>query len=395
MLPADQGLHPGGAHVAQGNSGLIGEEELVVLERFAQVHLEFHAVLEGVLHAGLKHHVAILTVPLGAVHRNVGIAQELLGRGVLAHGNSDARRHGQLSLLVRPELERLLERIEQALGDQLGTRGQRELLGDHDELVATEASQRIGVADHAIQPGGDRSQELIADAVAERVVDRLEVVEIDEQRRHRRLTAARAGEHLLDAVQDQCAVGEPGQRVVRRQEGKLLLTPLELLIGSPTLDLETLAHPHEAELEAQLQNAQGLGERLGRDIQLRPTLMQHLSHHVAPGKTATGHLVQRRRAVGRQLAKDLPGFAAGLDRHLNALPCNPARHRHRGAPTDPFEAALNNGVNCLARSRGSRNRQMQHILSSRLERLAKTTEILRGRLHQSRWRRREERPVHF
>jgi hypothetical protein len=120
VLPADQGLHPGGAHVAEVDRGLIGEEELVLLERFAQVHLKFHAVLEGVLHAGLKHDVAILTVPLGAVHRDVGVAQELLGRGVVARGDSDARRHGQLRLLVRPELERMLERIEQALGHQLG-----------------------------------------------------------------------------------------------------------------------------------------------------------------------------------------------------------------------------------------------------------------------------------
>ena len=200
VLPADQGLHPGGAHVAQVDRGLVGEEELVVLEGFAQVHLEFHAVLDGVLHAGLEHDVAVLAVPLGPVHRDVGVAQELLGRGSLPDRDPDARRHGHASLLVRSELERLLERVEQALGDQLGPGCQRELLGDHDELVPAEAPQRIGVAYHAVEPRGDRLQEFIADAVAERVVDVLEVVEVDEQRRHRRLAATRAREHLLDAV---------------------------------------------------------------------------------------------------------------------------------------------------------------------------------------------------
>jgi ABC-type phosphate/phosphonate transport system substrate-binding protein len=48
--------------------------------------------------------------------------------------------------LVRTELERPLERFEQPLGDQLGARRQRELLGDHDELVAAEAAERVGVA---------------------------------------------------------------------------------------------------------------------------------------------------------------------------------------------------------------------------------------------------------
>ena len=74
-------------------------------------------------------------------------------------------------LLVRPELERLLERLEQALGDQLRARLQRELLGDHDELVAAEAPERVGLAHDAVEPRRDRPQQLVADAVPERVVD--------------------------------------------------------------------------------------------------------------------------------------------------------------------------------------------------------------------------------
>ena len=71
-----------------------------------------------------------------------------------------------------PSLNGWLERVEQPLGDQLGPRRQRQLLGDHDELVPTQTPQRIGVADHAVEPRGDRPQQLVADAVAERVVDR-------------------------------------------------------------------------------------------------------------------------------------------------------------------------------------------------------------------------------
>jgi hypothetical protein len=143
---------------------------------------------------------------------------------------------------------------------------QRELLGDHDELVPAETPQRIGVADHAVQSRGDSSQELIASAVTEGVVDRLEVVEIDKQRRHRSLTAPRAREHLLDSIQDQRAVWEPGERVVGGQKRKLLIRAL-------ALGLKALAHSNEAELEAQLQDAQGLRERLWRDVQLRCALV--------------------------------------------------------------------------------------------------------------------------
>jgi hypothetical protein len=40
--------------------------------------------------------------------------------------------------------------------------------------------------------------------------------------------ATRAREHLLDAIEDQGAVGQPGQRVVCREERELLLAPREL-----------------------------------------------------------------------------------------------------------------------------------------------------------------------
>ena len=92
---------------------------------------------------------------------------------------------------------------------------------------------------------------------------RLEVVEVDEQRGRRGLAAPRAHEQLLDAVEDQRPVGEAGQRVVGGQEGELLLAPGELLVGVPALFLVALAHPQQAELEAQLQDVQGLRERLG------------------------------------------------------------------------------------------------------------------------------------
>ena len=110
------------------------------------------------------------------------------------------------------ELEGLLERVEQAFGDQRGARVGREVADEHDELVAAEAAERVDLPHHAMQPRGDRLQQLVADRVAERVVDRLEVVEVDEQRRHRGLLARGAREHLLDAVDDQRPVRKVGER---------------------------------------------------------------------------------------------------------------------------------------------------------------------------------------
>src|SRR5271155_6042641 len=80
VLPADQGLNSGGAHVAQLERRLIDQEELVVEKGIAEVHLEFRTALKCVLHPGLEQGEAVLAVPLGLVHRDVRVAEELLGR---------------------------------------------------------------------------------------------------------------------------------------------------------------------------------------------------------------------------------------------------------------------------------------------------------------------------
>jgi hypothetical protein len=85
-------------------------------------------------------------------------------------------------------------------------------LGEQDaELVAAEAGDEILVrAETRPQPVGDGAQQHIARRVAEAVIDRLEVVEIEEH--HRRRVAAM--QLVADAGEEVGAVGHTGERVV-------------------------------------------------------------------------------------------------------------------------------------------------------------------------------------
>ena len=76
------------------------------------------------------------------------------------------------------------------------------------------------------QPRGDRHEQAVAGGVAEAVVDGLEVVEVDEQHRQRPAEAAACAQRVLDAVEEQGAVGEAGQRVVERLVAQLVLERL-------------------------------------------------------------------------------------------------------------------------------------------------------------------------
>ena len=110
-----------------------------------------------------------------------------------------------------------------ALGDADRHLGLGEVVADDAELVAAEARDRVARAQHLGEPPGQQAQQLVAGAVAERVVDELEAVEVEEQHGDRRPAARAVVERQREAVHEQRAVRQAGQRVVQRLAAHLLL----------------------------------------------------------------------------------------------------------------------------------------------------------------------------
>ena len=98
------------------------------------------------------------------------------------------------------------------------------------ELVAAHPGHRVLAADGLDQALADLLDEDVAGGVPVGVVDRLEVVEVDEEHADRLAHPARPDELLLDPVLEQPAVGEAGERVVPRHVGDLL-QQLQVLDG--------------------------------------------------------------------------------------------------------------------------------------------------------------------
>ena len=98
------------------------------------------------------------------------------------------------------------------LGGKLAGVGRPGLALHDGEFVAAETSHRIDAAHHALQALGHRAQQRVADRMAERIVDALEAVEIEEH--DRELVAA--AERLFHLVAEQHAVRQIGERVVAR-----------------------------------------------------------------------------------------------------------------------------------------------------------------------------------
>jgi hypothetical protein len=85
------------------------------------------------------------------------------------------------------------------------------------------AGEEPVVALHAREPPGDPPQQPVAGAVAERVVDELEVVEIDEQQRDAIAPPPRAGHRRPQPRVELRAVRQPGELVEEGQPARLLL----------------------------------------------------------------------------------------------------------------------------------------------------------------------------
>ena len=110
-----------------------------------------------------------------------------------------------------------------------------DVVQEHGELVAAQARREVAGLQRAEQAPGDGLQQLVADRVAERVVDRLEVVEVQEEDR---VVAPARGEQLAEPVEEERAVGQPGQRVV---EGLVLEAALQLAqLGDEVLEAVVL-----------------------------------------------------------------------------------------------------------------------------------------------------------
>ena len=141
-------------------------------------------------------------------------------------GERDADRGGDHQLAA-VEVERVLQRLLDALGDHGRLAGVADVVEQDRELVAAEPGDGVAGPQGGLQPARDRDQQPVADVVAERVVDELEAVEVEEQHRRaggRARGAARGRIACVEAVEEQHAVGQPGQRVVER-------VVLEALLG--------------------------------------------------------------------------------------------------------------------------------------------------------------------
>ena len=226
VLPPGEGLEPDDVTGVGPHLDLVVDAEAAVLERVAQRVLGLEPLGDPGPHLGVEELHPAAAVLLGPVHRDVGVAQQR--RGVL---RADPQRHPDAGGDVH--LDPLNdERLVEDLHDPLGERDHRvvvgQVLGDHDELVAAEPTDRVRRAGATPEPLPGLHQDPVAGVVAEVVVDELDPVQVDIEDTERAGPPPGPQDRLAEPVEEQRPVREPGELVVGRLAAQLPLHLLEL-----------------------------------------------------------------------------------------------------------------------------------------------------------------------
>ena len=161
-------------------------------------------------------HLATRVRLLGRVHRDVGAPQQRVRIVPVAReaGDSDAHPHLERHLV---DANGLLDARDQLVGDLLELiRVAGVLARQNRELVAAEARDQTARADDLPQPRSEIAQQLVAEVVAERVVDLLEAVEVEQHHAERRPGGGGGLNPLVQPRPEALPIRKPGELVRRR-----------------------------------------------------------------------------------------------------------------------------------------------------------------------------------
>ena len=175
--------------------------------------------------AGRVELEVVSAIFLGAIHRRIGVADQFVDRGPVARIQADAYRRCDVELTTF-EVERRRYRRQELGGHAGGIPRCAQVGQGHEEFVAAQAGDDVGIAQRRLDASRRFLEQFVAGLVSERIVDGLEIVQVDEQQRRRGIVTARQREHALEALGQERAIGQAREHVMPCEILDMRLCPL-------------------------------------------------------------------------------------------------------------------------------------------------------------------------
>ena len=164
----------------------------------------------------------------------------MVGGGTVIGRQRDADAHAGIDVLTI-DLDRIGDDIDQPARERGGRLRAGMALQDR-EFVAAKPRDGVALAHRDANALRDDPEQLVADRMAERVVDALEVVEVEIEHRHRLAVRFHAREPFRHFLAQQHAIGQLRQRIVARHVRDVLLGAVAL--GDVLVDRDPAALAH-------------------------------------------------------------------------------------------------------------------------------------------------------
>ena len=227
MNPPEQGFHRDHPAVVDGDLRLESEHELAAIDRRAQFAFQRHAIGE-LGRQSLGEMLGAAAPPrLRMIHGHVGRPHQRAQRRAMLRPRCDADRGADIDLLAL-QIERLGQGEQDRPADACRRGRFPDARQEQGELVARQPpDQRFASADdgepidNSAQATSDHRQQHIADRMAHRIVDGLEAIEIDEEKRGA-CVRAQADQRLVAGAAEIGAIGQPRYRVEQREPLNIL-----------------------------------------------------------------------------------------------------------------------------------------------------------------------------
>src|SRR5882672_5614466 len=146
--------------------------------------------------------VAAFSRALGVVHGAIGLYQQFVGESLprrigAAAGDADTRADAQPMLRKHFDLADLCHyrfRDRDGIGPVMG------YFHEYHELVAADSGESVRLANPASDALGDLLKQAVPCLVPQRVVDRLEAVDVEQEQRHLASVSRGSSEHLRQTL---------------------------------------------------------------------------------------------------------------------------------------------------------------------------------------------------
>src|SRR5471030_2516745 len=216
MLPTYQRFHANDPAREQIDLRLIQQQELTVLNGSPQSILQHEFLLHLRVHLARVELIVISPHVLGGIHCGIRIHQQGIDVGPVFWVRRYPHAACHLKFLSA-DLEGLRDHVLNPLqGVRDAFHVVRRIEQNDHKFIASQARDRVDTSHTLHHPVRHRFKQFVTSAMAQAVIDELELVEIEKHDRYPAAVAIAVKQGLLDTLFQQYAVWQASQRIMKR-----------------------------------------------------------------------------------------------------------------------------------------------------------------------------------